>query len=179
MLSEIQRIPMERVAVLIGSNGKTKKELEKKTNTQIEVDSKTGEVEVKAREGNAINFYIALNIIKAIGRGFSPEHAFLLTDEQNALEIIDLTEVIGKSEKALKQKRGRVIGKKGRMRKEIEEKTSTFISVYGKSIGVIGRIEDIETSRRAILMLLKGARHKTVQDFLDKSSLSERKGFEL
>jgi len=176
MLEEYLKIPKERIAVVIGTNGETKREIEKLTNTKIEVDSEDGDIDVSAEEGNAINFYIALNIIKAIGRGFSPEHAFLLKNEENTLEIIDLKEELGKSEKMLKTKRGRVIGRKGKARKEIEEKTNCLVSVYGKTIAIIGKVNNIENARKAVDLLLGGASHKTAHAFLARK---ERKKFEL
>jgi ribosomal RNA assembly protein len=170
-MQEYLKVPQERIAVLIGKNGETKKEIEKLTETKIEINSKTGEIDIKGK--NPINFYISLNIIKAIARGFSPQHAFLLKNEDYFLEIIDLKEVIGKNEKAIQQKKGRVIGTKGKTRKEIEEKTDSFISVYGKTIGIIGKPEGIEKARAVIEMLLEGASHSTAESFLYKKEKKE------
>ncbi len=39
---EFVRIPKERVAVVIGKKGETKKEIEKRTKTRVEIDSETG-----------------------------------------------------------------------------------------------------------------------------------------
>jgi ribosomal RNA assembly protein len=163
-MQEYLKIPKERIAVLIGKNGETRKELEKLTKTKIEIDSKTGEVDIQGEK--AIDFYISLNIIKAIGRGFSPEHAFLLKEEDYFLEIMDLKEIVGKNDKLIQQKKGRVIGKKGKTRKDIEEKTDSFVSVYGKTISLIGKQESIKKARKAIEMLLEGASHSTAESFL-------------
>ncbi len=172
-MKEYFKAPKDRIAVLIGKKGETKTEIEKLTKTKIEVDSQTGEVDVQGE--NALNFYISLNIIKAIARGFSPEHAFALKNENYFLEIIDLKEKLGKNEKVIHQKKGRVIGKKGKTRKEIEEKTDTFISVYGKTISIIGKSEGIEKARHAIEMLLEGASHSNTESFLYK----KEKDFEI
>lgn len=165
-MEEYLNIPKDRIAVLIGKKGETKEEIEKLTSTKIEVDSKTGEVDVSGED--ALNFYISLNIIKAIARGFSPEHAFLLKQENYFLEIMDLREKLGKNDKLIQQKKGRVIGKKGKTRKEIEEKTETFVSVYGKTISIIGKEEGTEKAKQAIEMLLKGASHSSAESFLFK-----------
>jgi len=170
-------VPKERIAVIIGPKGETKKHIENKTKTKIKINSKSGEVEVEAR-GNAVSLYIASNIIRAIGRGFSPEHALYLLGESHVLEIIDLTEILGKSEKALQTKRGRIIGKKGKIREEIEKKTQTFISVYGKTVGIIGEMEKVQKAKEAIEMLLNGATHDTVKRFLGRAEREERR-FEL
>jgi len=162
-------VPARRIAVLIGKNGETRKEIEKKTKTKIKIDSKEQTVDVKSKEETGLGFYSALNIIKAIARGFSPEHAFLLLDENYYFEIIDLQEQFGKSKNRILQRSGRVIGTKGRMRKEIEETTECFVSVFGKTISVIGEMDKIETAKKAVKMLLEGASHDTVMRFLRKS----------
>ncbi len=163
-MQEFLKAPKDRIAVIIGKNGETRKEIEKLTETKIEIDSKTGEIDIQGED--ALNFYISLNIIKAIARGFSPEHAFLLKNDNYFFEIIDLKEELGKNEKLIQQKKGRVIGKKGKTRQEIEEKTNSFISVYGKTISIIGEAEAIEKAKTAVKMLLKGASHSSAESFL-------------
>ncbi len=179
MHEDFLKIPKERVAVLIGNRGETKKSLEKLTKTKIIVDSSSGEVEVKAGDSNAIGFYNALKIVKAIGRGFSPKNAFLLNDEQYFLELIDLKELLGKSGKSLQVKKGRVIGKKGKTRNEIEDKTGCIISVYGKTVAIIGKMDEIDPAKEAVEMLLNGVPHKAVEDFLARKTFSSGKRFEL
>ena len=44
--SDFLVVPHERIGVIIGIKGKTKREIEKKTETKLEIDSKEGEVEV-------------------------------------------------------------------------------------------------------------------------------------
>ncbi len=166
---ETVRVPARRIAVLIGKNGETKKEIEKKTKTKITIDTNEQTIDVESAEETGLGFYSALNIIKAIARGFSPEHAFLLLDENYYLEIIELQELFGKSKKRILQRSGRVIGTKGRMRKEIEETTDCFISVFGKTISIIGGLEKTGVAKKAIKMLLEGASHDTVLRFLRKS----------
>ena len=70
------RIPKERVGVLIGKNGKEKKELEELTKSKIKVDSKEGYVEIFGKD--SILLFTLKEIIRAIGRGFNPEIAMLL-----------------------------------------------------------------------------------------------------
>lgn len=179
MQSEYMKIPKERLAVLIGKNGETKKEIEQRTGVKIEVDSKSGEVEISSKPNNALNYYIAINIVKAIARGFSPEHALLLLGEDYYLDVIDLTDYVGKKEKEIANKKGRVIGRRGKMRSTIEEQTNTLISVYGKTIALIGRAEEMGTARRAVEMLLEGAQHTSVCDFLRKKRFLAEKEFEI
>jgi ribosomal RNA assembly protein len=64
--------------------------------------------------------------------------------------------------------RGRVIGKDGRSREQIEDMTGTAISVHGKTVAIIGGIEQVKTARTAVEMLLNGVPHETVFSFLDR-----------
>jgi len=171
-LFESIKIPKERIGVLIGPDGKIKRKLEKLTETTIKVDSETGLVDIEGR-GNSANFYDTVNVVKAIGRGFSPENAFALVGEEMILDIIKVSDIVGGGEKTLKTKRGRIIGTHGLARESIEKATDTKISVLGKTVAIIGKPNDLELARKAIEMLLDGARHKTVMDFLQKARSEE------
>lgn len=174
--SEFLLVPHERLGALIGKKGATKKEIERKTHTRLEIDSEEAQVEVIQR-GNVLDYLKALKIVKAIARGFSPEKAFRLLSEDCVFELIELREVLGKSQSALKSKKGRVIGSHGKAREEIELETGANISVYGKTIAIIGRVEQAEKAKKAVEMLLGGATHSTVYGALKKKESNER--FEL
>ncbi len=173
-LIEIVKIPKDRIAVLIGKNGSGKKKIETLTETKISIDSKNGEIQVRTEAKNSTNFYSTLNIVKGIGRGFSPENALLLIDSDYYLDLINLEDEVGHSEKAVFQKKGRIIGTNGKTRSEIEEKTDCFISIYGKTVAIIGKPEKVEIAREAIEMILHGASHDTVYHFLKKKNLQEK-----
>jgi ribosomal RNA assembly protein len=64
--------------------------------------------------------------------------------------------------------RGRVIGRDGRAREQIEHMTNIQISVMGKTIALIGLPEQMKTARAAIDMLLEGAPHEAVFSYLEK-----------
>ena len=158
------KIPRERVAILIGKKGADKKKLEKKTNTKINV-GKEGDVEVSAEDN--FDVFLTCNIIKAIARGFNPDIALTLLDEENCLEIINIIEEIGKSKKKLIRMKSRVIGTKGKAKHLIEKITNTNISIYGKTIAIIGRIDYVLIAKQAVLKLLQGSRHGNVYKFIE------------
>ena len=111
----------------------------------------------------------AKDVITAIGRGFSPEHAFrLIRDEEAVLDILDLRAVFGKSEADIKRVKGRIIGMNGKTRMIIEELTETNIAVYGHTVGIVGTLEQVQVAREAIEMLIKGSMHATVYRFLHR-----------
>ena len=159
------KIPKERVAILIGKNGEIKREIEKSTNSKIKVDSKEGDVIIRSNDG--VGLFTAKQVIIAIGRGFNPNVAILLLKPDYEMIIININDY-AKTKKSLIRLKGRVIGEKGKSRKKIEELTDTDICVYGKTITIIGKIDDVDTARRAIESLLKGSQHKTIFNLLEK-----------
>lgn len=114
-------------------------------------------------DGEGIELQTAANIIKAIGRGFAPERAFRLFDDNQSLEVIDIG---GFSEARAATIRSRVIGTKGRTRERIEQASGAAISVYGKTIAIMGTWEQMNTAKTAIEMLMGGAMHSSVEKFL-------------
>lgn len=159
------KIPKDRIAVLIGKNGETKQEIELATDTRIEVDSKEGDVVLTGNE--ALNLYAVREMIRAISRGFNPEIARLLLKQDYAFEVISLNDY-SKQKTHLLRLKGRVIGQDGKARRAIEEMTECFISVYGKTIAIVGRAETIHIARRAVESLLAGSPHASVYKWLEK-----------
>lgn len=159
------KIPKARIAVLIGKKGVTKNEIEEFTNIKIDVDSKEGIVTVTGKD--AVKLYFVREMILAIGRGFNPEIAKLLLKQDYVIEIMSLNEFADKK-KTLDRVRGRVIGKKGKSREMIEKLTETNVSVYGKTISIIGLPENVTASRNAVETLLEGANHSTVYKQLER-----------
>ncbi|PIN73617.1 RNA-processing protein [Candidatus Woesearchaeota archaeon CG10_big_fil_rev_8_21_14_0_10_45_16] len=159
------KIPEERVAVLIGTDGITKTEIEDATGCSLDI-SKEGDVTITGDDG--IILYTTREIVKAIARGFNPKIALFLLKTDYAFELIDMKDVAGKSQNTIQRLKGRVIGKGGKSRQEIERLTDTNISVYGKTIGIIGETQQVAVAREAVAMLLSGSMHKTVYHFLEK-----------
>ncbi|MBR9683377.1 RNA-processing protein [Candidatus Woesearchaeota archaeon] len=159
------KISEERIAVLIGEKGETKKEIEALTKTLINV-SKDGDVTITGKD--ALLLYTAQDIVKAIARGFNPKIALLLLKADYTLEIIKLKDFAGKEKGDLIRVRGRVIGKEGRSRAEIERLTDTHVSVYGKTVAIIGETTDVFNAIHAVTMLLKGSMHRSAYGFLER-----------
>jgi len=164
------KIPEVRIAVVIGKNGETKKQIEDITQTSIEIDSQEGIVHItnKPEAENPLAVWKARDIIQAIGRGFSPERALRLIDEDEYLEIIDLEKIFGRREKSIKRVKGRIIGEAGKTRRIIEELTETYLSVYGSTISLIGTLNTLKIAKKAVIMLIDGISHGTVYQFLHK-----------
>ncbi len=164
------RIPVERVGVLIGREGTVKKKIESMCKVKLEINSETGEVDIisTGEMEDPTMIFKAQNMVLAIGRGFSPEKAFRLIDDDVFLHIINLRDAIGRSKRDLKRIKGRIIGKEGKTRRIIEETTNVDVSVYGHTVALIGRLEELTIAKEAIEKLVSGSQHKTVYKFLGR-----------
>jgi len=164
------KIPKKRIAVLIGPNGETKSFIEERTNTRIEIDSNEGEVTITntPKTPDPLSLWHVRDVITAIGRGFSPNNAYALLNEEIILDVIDLTAFCGKSKNKLLRLKGRIIGENGKTRKMIEELTEAKVSIYGHTVSIIGEQISLDIARKAIKMLIKGSQHSSVYKFLGR-----------
>ena len=172
------RIPKERVGVLIGPDGKVKEHIEEKLKVKLEIDGEQGNVTINLDEnaGDPSLLFRAKDVVTAIGRGFSPEHAFrLIRDEDAVFDVIDLRTIFGRSESDIKRIKGRIIGMNGKTRRIIEELTSANVVVYGFTVGIIGTFEQADAARNAIQMLIEGCQHHSVYNFLAKKRREMKK----
>lgn len=169
--SAFVKIPRDRIGALIGPHGRVKEDVEKKLSIELQIDSETGGVTITlnpAAQDPSLLFR-AKEVVIAVGRGFSPERAFrLLENDDTVLKVIDLREIVGRSPSDMKRLKGRIIGKDGKTRRIIEELTDASISVYGHTVSIIGNMDQAEVAREAIQMLIRGRQHSTVYRFLHR-----------
>ncbi len=170
----------DRLAVAIGKKGETKKKLEQATGTIIHIDSNSGNYTVEADEKIVsddgkneipelgVRVYMTNFVLQAINLGFNPQKALKLLDSELVLDIIDLEDVLGHSEKKLKRIKGRIIGDHGKIWHSIEQFAAVDLSVYTKYLAIIGDYTSIKTTRKAINMIIQGAAHKTVLAYLHR-----------
>ncbi|MFX0000860.1 MAG: KH domain-containing protein [Candidatus Hodarchaeota archaeon] len=173
------RIGKNRIAVLIGREGETKREIEFKLGVNINLDSKSGDCEILPKPDDPnympLNIYTAEKIVKAINRGFNPIKAMKLLEENYELETFNLLSILGKSDKRIKRIKGRVIGRNGEMRKAIERYAESFLSVYGKTISIIADYDNLQNARKAVSMLINGMPHHVVLKFLENKFNEKKK----
>ena len=163
------KIPQNRVGALIGTNGDVKKSIEKLTGIILDIDSDDGTVYITPREDmeDPLGVWNANHIVKAVARGFNPEVAMKLIHDDIYLEIMKLPLYIGKSKKALARYKGRIIGKNGKTRELITELADVDMAVYGKTVSLIGEMDNVLIAKEAVEMILNGSRHKSVYAFLE------------
>jgi len=156
---EIGLVPKKRISILKGN----RKMLEKELGVKIDI-SKEGEIDI---QGEGIELWTAKKVLLAISRGFEPELALLLKENDFELEIIEIKDYASTKNSILRLK-GRVIGEKGQSKQKIENLTETYICVSGKFIVIIGYYTLLGTARNAVIMLLEGRMHATVFKYLEK-----------
>ena len=165
------RIPKERVGVLVGPDGKVKQNIEEKLMVELQIESESGGVTIVLSEktNDPSLLFRAKDVVTAIGRGFSPEHAFrLLRNEDDIFDFIDFRVIFGRSESDIRRVKGRIIGANGKTRKLIEELTDASVVVYGHTVGFIGTFEQVDVAKNAVQMLIDGSQHHTVYKYLQR-----------
>jgi ribosomal RNA assembly protein len=165
------RIPNDRIAVLIGKSGNVKSQIEKLCHVLVDIDGDTGEVLIKSQgDVETIQPFKAMEIVTAIGRGFSPENALTLLKGENALHVIDLREFAGKSSANVERIKGRIIGEGGRARRNMENLSGTHISVYGRTVSIIGDSSKLRIAVDAISAISSGSLHGSVYSKLEAAN---------
>jgi ribosomal RNA assembly protein len=162
------KVPKERIGVLIGPDGKTKAQMERRLGVELLIDSRRGEVEVDDRKSeDPLALLKAGNVVRAIARGFAPQVAMKLVSDDMYLTVLDIHDFAGKSKSHVRRVTARIVGTEGKTRRHIEELTGANISVYGHTVAVIGPLEGHDVAREACAMLLSGSEHASVYKFLE------------
>jgi len=168
------KIPQDRIGVLIGEGGETMRRIESEAEVRLDIDSENGSVAIE-QVGDPLLGMKGPDVVRAIGRGFSPDAALgLLDDEMRMFEVIDIARV-ARNDNDLRRKKGRLIGEDGRTRELIEELTGAEVVIYGSTMAVIGGSTEVDIVRTAAEMLLDGAPHGAVYSFLERKRTEELK----
>lgn len=162
------RIPQDRVGVIVGAKGETKKMLMNISGIKLDIDTE-GEVLIydDAETADPLMALKIIDVVKAIGRGFSPERATRLFDDDEYLEIIELKDFIARRDNQATRIKGRIIGKDGKTRRIIEDLTGVYLTIYGNTVALIGSSISLPVAKHAIELLLNGSEHATVYHYLE------------
>lgn len=162
------RIPSDRVGTLIGTKGETKRMIEKISGIRLKIDTEGEVLFNEEKEGtDPLMALKMIDVIKAVGRGFNPDKAIRLFEDDEYIELIDLKEVVGDRSNQLARIRGRLIGRDGKTRRIIEELTGCYMSVYGNTISLIGNSVSLPVAKHAVELILNGSEHATVYHYLE------------
>lgn len=151
------RIPEDRMKLL-----KADPRIQKKLTEMCDCKFNLAE-DVEIDSDDSLKIFRAKEVLKAFGRGFYIDDALALLDESFYLEVIEIGSKLKDRITVLK---GRVIGKEGRTKKIIEKISQAKLSIYGKTISIIGRWDEVQVAKEAIDLILSGSMHSTVYRFL-------------
>ncbi len=121
-------------------------------------------------KGSEQNEYITEQIVIAVDFGFDPEDAILLLKPDFLLKFIDVRNHTRR--KNLKDVRGRVIGRKGKAKKTIENLTGAKMVIQNNNIGLIVDTIHLDTTIQAIETLIHGTKHGTIFSYLERQNQS-------
>ena len=175
-MEHLARIPKNRIAVLIGKRGSTRKMIEKACKASLHIESNSGDVSVLwPEEGSDPVIKMKLpDVIFAIGRGLAPKRAIQLLEDDVFLRMYDIREWVGRQPNQTRRMRSRLIGTNGRIRSLIEELTGTEMAIYGSTVLVIGDKESLALATPAIEGILQGSEHGTVLFGLEQDRKRQR-----
>lgn len=128
-------------------------------NEDVEIDGEDALAVMRAKE-----------VVRAFGRGFEFEDALLLVDEEYILEVLNVSD-FAKSRNRQVVLKGRIIGTESKVKKLIEKCSGAKIAVYGKTVSIIGKWENLRVAREAVEIILGGSRHSTVFMFLKERKI--------
>ncbi|HSV42808.1 MAG TPA: KH domain-containing protein [Methanomassiliicoccales archaeon] len=163
------RIPKDRIGVLIGRDGETKRYIEERSKVKIQIDAEGEVLFDDSKIEDPLMQLKIMDVLKAIGRGFSPHHAYRLFDDDEYFELIEMDDYVGKKSEQLQRVRARLIGSGGKTRRIIEEMSGANLSIYGSTVAIIGNSVQMPVARTAVDMILSGSEHATVYRFLERS----------
>jgi len=168
------KIPQDRIGVLIGDGGETMRRIEDRAEVRLDIDSENGSVAIE-QVGDPLLGMQGPDVVRAIGRGFTPEVALsILDDDRRMFEVIHVDRA-ARNDRDLRRKKGRLIGENGRTRELMEELTGADVVIYGTTMGIIGDAAEVDVVRSAAEMLLDGAPHGAVYSFLERKRTEELK----
>jgi ribosomal RNA assembly protein len=154
------RIPEERMKLL-----KADPRIQKKLKDLCDCEFRYLE-DIEIESDDSIKIFRTKEVVKAFGRGFNVDDALALLDESYYLEIVEIESKLKDRITVLK---GRVIGREGGTKKIIEKISGAKISIYGKTISIIGRWDELQIAKEAIDLILSGSKHSTVYRFLKEN----------
>ncbi|MFL2532321.1 MAG: RNA-processing protein [Marine Group II euryarchaeote MED-G34] len=172
----LARIPQDRIAVLIGKGGETRRMIEEACGATLEIDSKSGEVMAEWGDEGAdpIVRMKMPDVIVAIGRGLAPKRAVQLIRDEVFLKMYDIREWAGRQPNQTRRMRSRLIGRNGRIRSLIEEISSCEMAIYGSTVLVIGDEDGLALAAPAIEGILRGSEHSTILHGLEQDRKRQR-----
>lgn len=147
-----------------------KKLLEDTLKVKLSIASK-----VVTIEGEAADEFVALRVIEAINLGFVVPKALFLKEDDFTFQKLLMKNITKRTD--MSQVRGRLIGTQRKVLDTIESLTDTYIVVHENSVGIIGKIEDVDKATYVIKRIIAGSKHANMYAWLEKKKAEERMRF--
>ncbi len=144
-------------------------ELKRRTKVKITLEE-GGRVILEPTEGSSsIDMMKAKEVLMALNYGFEPDVAFLLFNDDYVMEVIDVKDLLldHHDTRELRRVLGRVIGKEGKAKKNIERIAHVYVSISEGTVAIIGEYENVEAAKEAIGELIEGKLHAAVYKRLE------------
>lgn len=125
------------------------------------------EENVVSIEGEPYDEYNAKNVITAFGRGFELDKALKLLSDDYFFQQINLKDTFHSKEQIMRVK-ARIIGTEGKAKEYMESFSGAEIAVFGSSVCIIGKIDEVKVAESAIRILITGGKHKTAYMVMEK-----------
>ena len=152
-------IPHKRAELL---DKKTIERIEERLRCSINIDD--NELTIT---GQPYDEYNAKNVLQAFGRGFELSKAYKLLNEDYFFQLINLKDIFGSKEQMMRIK-ARIIGTDGRAKGYIESVSGAELSIFGSSVSMMGRADELKVADSAIRILIDGGTHKTAYKVMEK-----------
>jgi len=141
---------------------RNKKRLEE--TLKLKITNRGKEVTIK---GTPEDEYIGQSVLEALNVGFAYKRAITIKTENKILEKINIKEHTKREN--LASIRARVIGKGGAALKTLSDLTDSAIELNENTISIITDSENLERITKALIEIIKGAKHKAVYKELENN----------
>ncbi len=139
-------------------------EIMRRTHAKIRIED-SGRVIIEPSEGStSLDLMKAKEVLTALNYGFDPDVAFLLFNDDYVMEVVDVKDLLldHHDAKELRRILGRIIGKEGKAKKNIERIAHVYLSISNGVVAIIGEYENVEAAKEAIGEIIEGKLHSVV-----------------
>ncbi len=158
-----QEIYIESIRKVMDNQYKLQKEL------QVKITNKGKNVFV---DGEGDKEFIALNVLEALGLGFSIDNALLLKDEGIIFQILNIKDLTKR--KDLREVKARIIGTYRKTLDNLENLSGCAICLHENKVGIIGRADCIGDAIIALKSLIQGSKQGNVYARLERERKKKR-----
>jgi len=122
--------------------------------------------------GDPLDEYTASIVLNAMSFGFSAAKSLQLKDPDMVFQIIHIKDHTRR--KNLREVKARIIGKKGRTKRTMENISGSDIIIKDNHVGIICEAEELDTITTALTNLIRGTKQGNVYGYLEKQNRNKK-----